>query len=140
MANYIAQCRPRGVLLENVVQLTAENDASGFSDADFVRSKLQELGYHCQYHLLDSRRYGSFAERHRLYFIGTRTLQEEAADLPAAIFEGCECGPGKADACIWFDPDVLVEMSESYSEAKARRADLSSPAQGLLCRGPNGGW
>ncbi len=118
VSNYLKQCQPRCFILENVVGLLAENDAAG-SDADWIVEEMKQIGYYCQYHTIDARRYGSFADRSRVYFVGTRTpVAEECDDLPKAILEGCTCGAGTANFCIWSDQEVLMEMCATYPEAE----------------------
>ena len=65
---YISKTLPATILLENVPGLAQKTSATAMSDAEWVLSELESLGYIARMFQFDAADYGSPASRERIYF------------------------------------------------------------------------
>ena len=114
--SYIDNCRPRMILLENVVGLLAENDDGQGSDADFILSQLELRGYHVEKFVYDAREFGSYCARKRLYITATLRARSMARTLTPTVLQGVQCGPGDYKNCLWVDPEALDHMTTFFPD------------------------
>lgn len=77
--------KPRGLLLENVEGLIKHDNGRTL---EVIISKLESLGYHVNYKLMDSRHFGLAQSRPRVYIVGTltETVSLDGFENRSAVF------------------------------------------------------
>ena len=134
--DYIFQFKPHVFLLENVPNLAATSDDAtcmmAASDADHIVQTFQQRGMWCTYFAMDSREYGSFCERKRLYFLGGSGVSEYSETMSHQIALSCSIGPGNLSDFMWVEntdlKDELAQLGlEEAQEGEAVDCDKNEP-------------
>jgi site-specific DNA-cytosine methylase len=69
--------------MENIPELCDASEHG--SDADLIVSRLEDLGYWTWYHMFHAEDHGSFAIRHRVYFVAVRGMEDTCMKVGHAL-------------------------------------------------------
>jgi DNA (cytosine-5)-methyltransferase 1 len=125
----VAQLRPRVFLLENVVGLV--NATKGALLADLMRG-FGELGYRCDWRILNAANYGVPQKRERFFLLGIRsdlaTDEEVPFPAPTHSFKGRTIGVRDRDRMLGAGEGLPAAVSawEAISDLPALRSGESS--------------